>query len=250
MTRFRRWRTVPILLWMAQSLFLLVSVTAAGQAQSKSPQPFLFDGRALWRSIFQSKLEQDLITGSRVTVKFDDDLGFSSDWGPELRAIWKITPGHRIRFDYRRLEHSRKKVTEREIQIDEVIFPAGSRVGSSVGEDEFRLPYSYLFPMSGERLRIGPLVDARRLTFDLFASAMRTNPDELLEASIKTDVWAGTIGGEFDSTLTPQLSSYGFAHWIGAGNLDGSWDVEFGLRYFLTPGWESTATIPTRGSRL
>ena len=229
------WRQSGILGFMARSLFLLVAVTAVAKAQSNVPQHFLFDGRAVWSSNFQSKLEQDLTTGSRVSVKFDDDLGITSAWGPQFRAIWKITAGNRIRFDYRRFERSGEKVTEREIQIDETIFPAGSRVGSSVGGDELRFSYAYLFAIGGDHLRLGPLVDVRRVTLDLFASAMRTNPDELLEASIKTDIWAGTIGAEFDSTLTEQLNVYGFVNWIGAGALDGTWDVEFGLRYFLTP---------------
>jgi len=216
-------------------LILLGSVTAGVQAQSNSPQTFLFDGRGLWSSIFQSKLDQDLTTGSRVTVKFDDDLGLTSAWGPQVRAIWKITPGHRIRFDYRRLEHSGEEVIDKDIQIDDIIFPAGSRVGASVGGDELRFSYAYLFPIGGERFRLGPLVDARRVTFDLSASAMLTNPDQLLEASIDTDVWAGTIGAEFDSTLTEQFNLYGFVNWIGGGPLDGTWDIEFGLRYFLTP---------------
>ena len=73
------------------------------------------------------------------------------------------------------------------------------------------------------------------MSFDVSASAQRTNPDELLEAYIKTDVWAGTIGTEFDSTLTEPLNFYGFVNWIGGRPLDGSWEVEVGLRYFLTP---------------
>ena len=84
-------------------------------------------------------------------------------------------------------------------------------------------------------MRIGPLLDVRRLTFDISTSAQRTNPDELLEASIDTDVWAGTIGAEFDSTLSEPLNFYGFVNWIGGGPLDGTWEVEVGLRYFLTP---------------
>ncbi len=103
-----------------------------------------------------------------------------------------------------------------------------------MGGDELRFSYAYLFPIGGERIRIGPLVDARRVTFDLSASAMVSNPDRFLEASIDTNVWAGTIGAEFDSTLTEPLNLYGFVNWIGGGPLDGSWDVEFGLRYFLT----------------
>ncbi len=216
-------------------LILLASLTSVAKAQSKSPQHFLFDGRALWSSIFQSKLEQDLPTGSRVTVKLDDDLGLTSAWGPQFRAIWKMTAGNRIRFDYKRLEHFGEKVIDKDIQINDIIFPAGSRVGSTIGGDELRFSYAYLFPIGGERFRMGPLVDARRVTRDLSASAMLTNPDELLGASIKADVWAGTIGAEFDSTLTEQLNLYGFVNWIGGGPLDGSWDVEFGLRYFLTP---------------
>ena len=216
-------------------LILLASLTSVAQAQSNVPQHFLFDGRAIWSSTFQSKLEHDLATGERVSVKFDDDLGITSAWGPQVRAIWKITPGNRIRFDYRRIENSGEKVVEKDIPIDEIVFPAGSRVGVSVGGDELRFSYAYLFPIGGERFRMGPLVDARRVTFDLSASAMLTNPDQLLEASIDTDVWAGTIGAEFDSTPTERLNVYGFVNWIGGGPLDGSWDVEFGLRYFLTP---------------
>ena len=189
-------------------LILLASLTSVAKAQSKSPQHFLFDGRALWSSAFQSKLEQDLPTGERVSVNFDDDLGITSAWGPQVRAIWKITPGNRIRFDYRRIENSGETVIERDIPIDDIIFPAGSRVGSTIGGDELRFSYAYLFPIGGERFRIGPLVDARRVTRDLSASAMLTNSDELLGASIKADVWAGTIGAEFDSTLTEQLNLY------------------------------------------
>ena len=215
-------------------LILLASLTSVAQAQSNVPQHFLFDGRVLWSSVFQSKLEQDLLGGGRGSVIFDDDLGITSAWGPQLRAVWKITSGNRIRLDYRRLEHSGEKVAEKDIPIDDIVFPAGSRVGSTVEGDELRFSYAYLFPVGGERFRIGPLIDARRVTFDLSASAMRTNPDELLEASIDKDVWAGTIGAEFDSTPTERLNLYGFVNWLGGGPLDGSWDVEFGLRYFLT----------------
>ncbi len=108
-------------------------------------------------------------------------------------------------------------------------------MSSSIGKEEFRFSYSYLFPIRGERLRIGPLVDVRRLDFDLSASAQRTDPDGLLSASVEIGEWAGTIGAEFDSTLAEQLNLYGFVNWIGYGDLDGSWDVEFGYRYFLTP---------------
>ena len=108
-------------------------MSATAQAQSNVPQHFLFDGRALWSSNFQSKLEQDLTAGNRVSVKFEDDLGITSAWGPQLRAIWKITSGNRIRFDYRRLEHSGEKVIDKDIPIDDIVFPAGSRVGASVG---------------------------------------------------------------------------------------------------------------------
>jgi len=73
------------------------------------------------------------------------------------------------------------------------------------------------------------------LTIDFSASVQRTNPDELLEASIDTDGWAGTIGAEFDSALTEPWNVYGFVNWIGYGELDGSREIEFGLRYFLTP---------------
>ncbi len=215
-------------------LILLASLTSVARAQSNSPQYFLFDGRAVWKSVFQSKLEQNLPAGGGLTVQLDDDLGFGSAWNPEFRAIWKITRGNRIRFDYKRLENSQEKVIERDLQIGGIVFPAGSRVSSSSGEEEFRFSYSYLFPV-GERLRIGPLVDVRRFNFDFSASAQLTNPDRLLEESIDTGVWAGTIGAEFDSTLTEPLNLYGFVNWIGAGDLDGTWDVEFGLRYFLTP---------------
>ena len=211
-------------------LILLASLTSVARAQSRSPRHFLFDGRVRHSSIFQSKLEQ-----GQNTVEFDNDLGFSSDWSSELRALGKITPGNRIRFDYKPLENSGEKVTERDLQIDGTVFPAGSRVGYSIGIEELRFSCSYLFPIGGERLRIGPVLDVRRFTFDLSASAQGTSPCELLEASINTGVWAGTIGAEFDSTPTERLNVYGFVNWIGGGPLDGSWDVEFGLRYFLTP---------------
>ncbi len=152
-----------------------------------------------------------------------------------MRALWKITPGNRLRFDYKPLENSGEKVTERDLQIDETVFPAGSRVSYLIGVEEFRFSYSYLFPVGGERLRIGPLLDVRRFSFDFSASAQRTNPDELLEASIDTDVWAGTIGAEFDSALTEPWNLYGFVNWSGYGELDGFREIEFGLRYFLTP---------------
>ena len=115
-------------------LILLASLTSVAKAQSKSPQHFLFDGRAVWKSVFQSKLEQTLPSGGRLTVKLDDDLGLGSSWNPEFRAIWKITRGNRIRFDYKRLENSQEKVAERDLQIGGIVFPAGSRVSSSSGD--------------------------------------------------------------------------------------------------------------------
>ncbi len=128
-------------------LILLASLTSVVQAQSNAPQQFLFDGRALWSSIFQSKLEQDLISGSRVTVKFDDDLGITSVWGSQVRAIWKITAGNRIRFDYRRLEHSGEKVVEKDILIDDIIFRPVAEWVPQWGEMNSDFPMPIFFPL-------------------------------------------------------------------------------------------------------
>ena len=73
--------------------FLLASMNATARAQSRSPQHFLLDGRVLRSSIFQSKLEQ-----GQAPVEFNNDLGFSSDWSSELRALGKIPPGNRLRY--------------------------------------------------------------------------------------------------------------------------------------------------------
>ncbi len=122
---------------VCQLLILLASLSSVARAQSRSPRHFLFDGRVRHSSIFQSKLEQ-----GQNTVEFDKDLGFVSDWSSELRALWKITPGNRLRFDYKPLENSGEKVNERDLQIDETVFPAGSRVGYLIGIEELRFSYS------------------------------------------------------------------------------------------------------------
>ena len=50
----------------------------------------------------------------------------------------------------------------------------------------------------------------------------------------------GGAGGEryppgFFTRFGRFLNLYGLIDWIGGGPLDGSWEVEVGLRYFLTP---------------
>lgn len=204
------------------------------QAQAKAPQRFLFEVRGFWSDPFQSKIEQT-IPLPIATIDFEEDLGAGSEWGALFRAQVKITSGHHLRVEYDRVEYSGTVAsTPNDIEIGGVMIPEGTAIVTDIPLARLRFAYWYLFRVGGDRFRVGPMVNAVRFSLDPSLS-VRHETTTLRRIKIGGDAWGGTIGAEFHSYLSDSANLYGFAGWIGAGDLDGSWDAEFGLCYFLRP---------------
>ena len=244
-TKAKRWSTGSCV----ALFFLSILGIGEAQAQTKVPQHFFFEVRGFWSDPFQSKIEAN-VPGPFASVNFKEDLGFGSEWGALVRGVVKITPGHRFRIGYQRVEYTGTiAMASRDIEFGGVTIPEGSAIRGALPLEKLKFVYSYLFRVGTDRFRVGPMINAAHISIDPSLSA-QVPGQNLEEISVEVDGWGGTIGGEFDSYLSESTNLYGFAGWIGAGDLDGSWDVEFGLRHFFTPWLGISAAYRYSGNKL
>lgn len=235
-------RLAPVIL-----SFLFCTVLALGQ--SGTPEKFLFEFTLNWSKPFQSKVQSEVFGKEVSLVQSDLDVG--SAWGPQARFLWKMSPANRLRFDLNRVDltYEGERVIDREIDFPGVEFPIDASIESKMKASEIRLAYSYLFKIGSDRFRLGPLVDARWEKMEVSATGT-LNGNNLGTGNYKGDVWGATVGAEFDSYPAEALNFYGFADWIGVGDLEGSWDIETGLRYFFKPWFGLTLAYEYTGTKI
>lgn len=234
-------------LWIIWFVGLLTVPFALGQRGT--PEKVLFEVSGNWSHPFDSKLQGDLNDQGKTVEQ--SDLGVGSAWGPKVRILWKMSPGNRLRLDLNRIDltYRGERLIDKKIEFPGLEFPINTSLKSEFKTTEFRIAYSYLFKIGSDRLRLGPLMDVRRVDADVTAQGtlgdIRLGP-----ADFDTGTWGATIGVEFDSHPAEAVNFYGLVDWIGAGDLDGSWDVETGIRYFFTPWLGFTLAYEYTGTKV
>jgi hypothetical protein len=195
---------------------LTAAVPARLAAQIEAPRHVIVEGRGARSWLFESKLEQTIDAGLSSTIDFTQDLDLKHDWSPEILAIWKITNGNRLRVDWTRFTYVGDTRLTRNITIGDVTIPVNAFNRTEI--------------------------EARRFAEDIRFDGFINEPaEENWTAKTGVEACGGSIGGEFDAYLAPQVNLNAFVTYIAFGDLDGYFHVDATLRYFFRR-WIGTTT--------
>jgi len=179
---------------------------------------------------FKTKLNVDndtLGSGSRVDLK--DDLGVDQDTsGGWFGAEWRFAPRHRFGLTYSRFTLRGERTIERNLQIDDEIFPVGASLSSSLRLEIMPFTYSYsVIKREHDELALTAGLHWSRLSFAVQGSASLGAQDFSNDASAKANVPLPLVGVRYDHHFSPR--------WSAGGNL-GVFALSFGEDTFSFKG--------------
>jgi hypothetical protein len=190
---------------------------------------------------FKTELQVDndqLGSGDRVDL--DRDLGIDQDEsGGWFGAESRFAPRHRIGLTFSRFTLSGERVTERDLQIGDEIYPAGATLSSSLRLEIAPITYSYsIVKRSRDELALTAGLHWSRLKFNVEGSASLGSQDLSRDANAKADVPLPLFGLRYDHHFSDRWSAGGnvavFALKFGeeTWNFEGSlWSVRLHAEY-------------------
>ncbi len=214
--------------------WVLVASPARLAAEIEAPKHVIVEARGARSWLFESKLEQTVDAGLSSAIDFTQDLELKHDWSPQLLAIWKITNGHRVRVEWTRFVYVGDTRLARDITIGDITIPVDAFNRTEIESQRLSVSYSYLFKLGTERFRLGPMIEVRRFSDDIQFDGWINEPvEENWTAKTGVEAWGGSIGGELDAYLAPQVNLNAFVTYIAFGKLDGYFHIDTTLRYFF-----------------
>lgn len=194
---------------------------------------------------FQTKVQVDnsaLGAGDRVDL--EDDLGVDQDTsGGWFSAEWRFAPRHRIGFNYSRFTLKGAQTLQREIQIDDEIYPVGASTSTQWRLQIVPIAYSYsVMQREQDELALTAGLHWSSLSLRIQGSASLGAQDVSHEATAKADVPLPLFGLRYDRRLSANWSA-------GAGA--SVFALEFGEDAFKFNGslWSARAYLEYHLSR-
>lgn len=187
----------------------------------------------------EMKVDNDQL-GEGDRVNLGDDLGVDQDSsGGWFSAEWRFAPRHRVGFTYSRFTLSGERAIDRQIQIDDEVYPVGATVSSRLKLEIIPITYSYSFlKRENDELALTAGLHWSRLTFNVEGSASAGTLDGSNEASAKANVPLPLFGLRYDHHFSDRWSvganvavfalEFGGSTWDFEGSL---WSVRLHAEY-------------------
>ncbi len=117
--------------------------------------------------------------GEGTLISFEDDLGLDEDEEVvRLGGYYRFKPRHRIEFNYFKISRDGKATILRDIQIDDTIFPAGSKVRTELDFTVFKTAYVYSFYQTPKlELGVSTALTIYEFDSDVLSPLTRTQED-------------------------------------------------------------------------
>ena len=117
--------------------------------------------------------------GEGTLISFEDDLGLDEDEEVvRLGGYYRFKPRHRIEFSYFKISRDGNATVLRDIQIDDTIFPAGSKVRTELDFTVFKTAYVYSFYQTPKlELGVSTALTIYEFDSDVLAPLTRTQED-------------------------------------------------------------------------
>lgn len=142
-------------------------------------------------------------------VDLGDDLGVDqNESGGWFGAEWRFAPRHRIGFSYSRFTLSGSRTLQRNIQIDDEIFPAGAQTSTQLRLEIIPLTYSYsVLKREHDELAATIGLHWSRLSFSMQGSASLGTQDLSRDASAEANVPLPLLGLRYDHHFSDRWSA-------------------------------------------
>jgi hypothetical protein len=173
-------------------LGLGASIASTASAQSSPAQALLEErfvihvGAFMLNTNVRANLNGQ--SGTNPDIDFDKDFGQSND-AARVRAdvLWRITPGHNLRFMYFNNAVDRSSVIDRSISWGNATYEVGARVDLSHELEIFELAYEYAFLRRPDYELAASLgVHVTNTTVQLSGIANVTRPDGSVDSAAAT----------------------------------------------------------------
>jgi len=143
---------------------VLIAALATAALPAAAADPLYEEGFSMRLGGFYSSADTTLRIDSSngalgTSISLEDDLGFTKDKSlPQIDAIWRINPRHRVELGYVRLARDSEKTITGEIHFGDSVFPVNTTVDANFDSDVWRLTYGWSFyrsPTSEVSLLLG-----------------------------------------------------------------------------------------------
>lgn len=135
----------------------------------------------------ETNIAIDGAAGNGTEINTQKDLGFKDSDRFRLDATWRFAPKHKVRAMYFSVSQSASHVLDREITVDDTVYPVNVTVRSGQSADVYELAYEYAF--------------LRRPNYEVTASAGLHAMDFGFSIS-----GTGTVGGQGGQVRTETAS--------------------------------------------
>jgi hypothetical protein len=175
----------------------------------------------------ETRVDNDQL-GSGDNVNLSDDLGVDQDeTGGWFGAEWRFAPRHRLGFTFSRFTPSGERAIDRQIQIDDEIYPVGATVSSRLKLEIIPITYSYSFlKRKNDELALTAGLHWTRATFNVEGSASAGGADASAEASSKANVPLPLFGLRYDHHFSNRWSAGASAAVFALQFGEETWDFE------------------------
>jgi hypothetical protein len=222
------------------------STSSMASAQSSPAQALLDDRVVIHVGAFMlnTNVRANLNgrSGTNPDIDFDKDFGRSND-AARVRAdvLWRITPGHNLRFMYFDNSVDRSRVIDRSISWGNATYELGARVDLRHELEIFELAYEYAFIRRPDYELAASLgVHVTNTTMQLSGIANVTRPDGSVENAAATTRSSSlpaplpVIGLRGGWVIAPNWYVDGLVQYFRAslGGYDGYWsDIRIGATW-------------------
>jgi len=219
-------RSRHILKQLLVSVGLFVALPSVAAAQR-----IALDASAWVPSVMaaEAKVEGGALPGT--AFDFKQDLGIDDEPLADLRLSVFTGPNSRLRLAYTRASYAGDTILDRTIQFNGSVFPASTRVVSDLDLHYARLGWIWQLPVIPDKLRVGPVVEAKAFVASATLDAPATTPR--LRETERVAVVIPSAGLALDLSLHPLIDLFAEGSALTLGDRGRVIDAEAGVRVHL-----------------
>jgi len=178
----------------------------------------------------ETKVDNDQL-GEGDHINLGDDLGVDqNDSGAWFGVEWRFRPRHRVGFTYSRFTLSGERTIERQLQIDDEIYPVGANLSSRLKLAIAPITYSYSFlKRENDELALTVGLHWSRLSLNVQGSTSSGTQDLSNEASTKANVPLPLFGLRYDHRFSDRWSAGAGAAVFALQFGEDTWEFEGSL---------------------
>lgn len=207
------------------SILLLISIAASGQQTSNDSKVEL--GVRYWITDLSSRarVSGGVLEGTDFDVK--NDLGLEDRRFADFTFAGRITPSHKVRFEYFQTDYSGDTNLSRTIVFEGQQYDVNTRVVSDFDLKHLRIGYAWQF-INNDKVRFGPLVEVRGLWLDARLAAPSEGVSEAREFSAPFP----SFGGDLDVFAHPRAHVFATVAGTPENRFGHLFDADLGVNLF------------------